>query len=150
MFFSDGYGNAAVHKFSADGKLLKTWGDPGEGPGKFLINHAIWIDVKDRVWICDREGSSVHVFSDDGEVLAYAFHGFMQPSGLWGDKDYVYVGERGGGLSVFDMSMALVAQIGFAFCSLRFHGICGDSKSNLFILPLHSFPGYPVMKLCRV
>ncbi|GHU26366.1 hypothetical protein AGMMS50256_03400 [Betaproteobacteria bacterium] len=150
IFFSDGYGNAAVHKFSAGGELLKTWGQPGEGPGKFLINHAIWVDAKDRVWICDREGSSVHVFSDDGEILAYATKGFMQPTGVWGDKDYVYVGERGGGLSVFNMDMTLVAQIGFAFCSLRFHGICGNANSDLFVFPLHSFLGYPVMKLTRV
>ena len=150
MYFSDGYGNAAVHKFSPNGELLKTWGQPGEGPGKFLVNHAVWVDAKDRVWICDREGSSVHVFSDDGEILGYASKGFMQPSGIWGDKDYIYVGERGGGLSVFDMDLSLVAQIGFAFCSLRFHGLCGNSTGDLFIFPLHSFPGYPVMKMVRV
>lgn len=150
MIFSDGYGNAAVHKFRSDGKLLKTWGQPGEGPGKFLVNHAIWVDTKDRVWICDREGSSVHIFSDDGEILGYATKGFMQPSGIWGDQDYIYIGERGGGMSVFDMNMELVAQIGFAFCSLRFHGLCGNAKSDLFIFPLHSFPGYPVMKMVRV
>jgi hypothetical protein len=150
IFFSDGYGNAAVHKFSADGKLLKTWGEPGEGPGKFLINHAIYVDVLDRIWICDREGSSIHIFSDNGEICGYATKGFMQPSGIWGDKKYVYVGERGGGLSVFDMQMSLVAQIGFAFSPLRCHGLCGNSKSELFIFPLHSFPGYPVMKLSPI
>jgi hypothetical protein len=48
------------------------------------------------------------------------------------------------------MNMELVAQIGFAFCSLRFHGICGNAQGDLFVFPLHSFPGYPVMKLIRV
>ncbi len=32
IFVSDGYGNARVHKFSADGKLL-SWGEPGPGQG---------------------------------------------------------------------------------------------------------------------
>jgi hypothetical protein len=147
FFFSDGYGNAAVHKFNAGGKLLKTWGEPGEGPGKFLINHAVWVDVLDRVWICDREGSSIHIFSSDGDICGYATKGFMQPSGIWGDRNCIYAGERGGGMSVFDMQMSLVAQIGFAFSPLRCHGLCGNSKSELFIFPLHSFPGYPVMRL---
>jgi hypothetical protein len=150
IFFSDGYGNAAVHKFSADGKFLRTWGEHGEGPGKFLVNHAIWVDALDRIWICDREGSSIHIFSDTGEILGYATKGFMQPSCLWGDANYVYVGERGGGLSLFNMDMELVAQIGFAFSSLRFHGMCGNSRSEVFIFPLHSFPGYSLMKLAPV
>jgi DNA-binding beta-propeller fold protein YncE len=30
IYVSDGYGNACVHKYSPDGKLLKTWGEPGQ------------------------------------------------------------------------------------------------------------------------
>ena len=149
MFFSDGYGNAAVHKFNAEGIFVKTWGEPGEGPGKFLINHAIWVDSYDRIWIADREGSSVHIFSDEGELLGYAAECFYQPSNVWGDEDFVYVGERGGGLSIFDMNMDIVAQLGFPFSSLRCHGLCGNHNHELFFFTLHSFPGYPIMKLTR-
>ncbi|MEM5770363.1 MAG: hypothetical protein AAGU32_19065, partial [Bacillota bacterium] len=35
-FCSDGYGNAAIHKFTRDFELVKTWGGPGREPGKFL------------------------------------------------------------------------------------------------------------------
>src|SRR5256885_10872093 len=28
IYVSDGYGNACVHKFTPDGKLLKSWGEP--------------------------------------------------------------------------------------------------------------------------
>ncbi|MDR1828557.1 MAG: hypothetical protein LBR29_09525 [Methylobacteriaceae bacterium] len=150
IYFSDGYGNASIHKFTRDGKLLKTWGEPGRGPGKFTVAHAIWIDPLDRVWVCDREGNAVHVFSGDGGILAYASGGFLQPSGIWGDASHVYIGERGGGLSIFDLDITLVAQIGFAFSSLRFHGLCGDSAGNLFVIPLNSFPGHRLMKLTRV
>lgn len=150
IFFSDGYGNAAIHKFSPDGNLLKTWGEPGEGPGRFVIAHAIWVDPLDRVWLCDREGSAVHVFTGEGEQLAYAAKGFLQPSGIWGDDKFIYVGERGGGLSIFDMDINLVAQLGFAFSSLRFHGMCGDSSGNLFAVTLNSFPGHRLMRLERV
>src|SRR5262249_12401606 len=41
IYVSDGYGNACVHKFSPDGKLMKTWGEPGSDPGQFNIVHNI-------------------------------------------------------------------------------------------------------------
>ena len=33
LYVSDGYGNARVHKYSPDGKLLLSWGEPGTDPG---------------------------------------------------------------------------------------------------------------------
>src|SRR6266446_4421317 len=35
IYVSDGYGNAKVHKYSPDGKLLMSWGEPGTGEGEF-------------------------------------------------------------------------------------------------------------------
>ena len=34
IYVSDGYGNARVHKFTPDGRLLLSWGSPGAGPGQ--------------------------------------------------------------------------------------------------------------------
>ena len=33
MYIADGYGNARVHKFSKEGKLLFSWGEPGQRAG---------------------------------------------------------------------------------------------------------------------
>ena len=33
LYVSDGYGNARVHKYSPDGRLLLSWGSPGTDPG---------------------------------------------------------------------------------------------------------------------
>src|SRR5439155_14523437 len=44
MYVTDGYGNARVHKFSADGRLLFSWGEPGSGSGQFNLPHGIAID----------------------------------------------------------------------------------------------------------
>ena len=49
MFVTDGYGNARVHKFAPDGKLMFSWGEPGSGPGQFNLPHAIWIDRRGRL-----------------------------------------------------------------------------------------------------
>ncbi len=44
IYVSDGYGNARVHKYSPDGKLLMSWGEPGTDPGQFNIVHNIACD----------------------------------------------------------------------------------------------------------
>ena len=41
IYVSDGYGNSRVHKYSPDGKLLMSWGEPGTDPGEFNIVHNI-------------------------------------------------------------------------------------------------------------
>ena len=70
MYVSDGYGNARVHKFSPDGKLLYSWGEPGTGPGQFNLPHGIVVDRDDRVYVADRENSRVQIFDGKGKFLA--------------------------------------------------------------------------------
>ncbi len=49
IFVADGYGNSRVHRFSAEGKHLNSWGSPGAGPGEFTTPHGIWVDPQERV-----------------------------------------------------------------------------------------------------
>ena len=69
IYVSDGYGNACVHRFSADGEHLATWGEPGAGPGAFTTPHAVWVDGTGRVLVADRENNRVQVFDRDGRYL---------------------------------------------------------------------------------
>src|ERR1700722_12292924 len=54
IYVSDGYGNARVHKYSPDGKLLFSWGEPGTKPGQFNIVHNIVTDADGWVYVADR------------------------------------------------------------------------------------------------
>ena len=67
MFITDGYGNARVHKFSPDGKLLFLWGEPGTGPGQFNLPHGIALDKSGRVYVADRENGRVQRFDRRGK-----------------------------------------------------------------------------------
>ena len=67
IYVSDGYGNACVHKYSPDGKLLKTWGEPGTDPGQFNIVHNIATDADGWVYVADRENHRVQVFDGNGK-----------------------------------------------------------------------------------
>ncbi len=69
MYVTDGYGNARVHRFSAEGNLLQSWGEPGSGPGQFNIPHGVAVDPRGRVIVADRENSRLQFFSAAGEFL---------------------------------------------------------------------------------
>ena len=70
IYVTDGYGNARVHKFSADGRLLFSWGEPGSGPGQFHIPHGIAVDSKGTVFVADRENSRIQRFTSEGRFLS--------------------------------------------------------------------------------
>jgi hypothetical protein len=40
----DSYGNARVHRFTRDGKHLGSWGQPGNGAGRFNLPHSVAVD----------------------------------------------------------------------------------------------------------
>lgn len=69
IFVSDGYGNARIHRFAPDGRLLLSWGEAGAEPGQFHIPHGIAIDRDGRVFVADRENSRIQIFSQDGKFL---------------------------------------------------------------------------------
>jgi DNA-binding beta-propeller fold protein YncE len=102
IYVSDGYGNARVHKYSPDGKLLFSWGEPGTDPGQFNIAHNICCDADGWVYVADRENHRVQVFNGDGkyETQWYNMH---RPCGLcmgMGSDPNFYIGELGPGMNV--------------------------------------------------
>jgi DNA-binding beta-propeller fold protein YncE len=70
FYVSDGYGNARVHRFAADGTLKQSWGEPGLGPGQFNLPHGIAVHPDGRVFVADRENDRIQIFSPNGEFLA--------------------------------------------------------------------------------
>jgi DNA-binding beta-propeller fold protein YncE len=95
MVVSDGYGNARVHRFSADGRLLASWGQPGNGPGEFHVPHGIAVDSQGMVYVADRENSRLQLFSPAGEFLAQ-WTDVARPCQVFIDAhDVVYVAELG-------------------------------------------------------
>ena len=68
VLVADGYANASVHRFAADGELLASWGVPGRGPGQFMTPHAVAIDEQDRIIVADRDNDRVQVFDPEGRL----------------------------------------------------------------------------------
>jgi hypothetical protein len=92
IYVTDGYGNARVHHFSAAGELTASWGEPGEGPGQFMLPHSLFVHPDGRVFVCDRENSRIQIFSPTGDHLT-SWTNLLRPAGIWLQGDRVYVSE---------------------------------------------------------
>jgi DNA-binding beta-propeller fold protein YncE len=157
VFVSDGYGNARIHRFSPDGRLLLSWGEPGGRPEQFRIPHGIAVSKEGTVYVADRENSRVQLFSLNGEYLgewtdvarpcqvAVDSAGFVYVAelgfiaGMWPGTSAPSADASGGRLSVFRPSGELVARWGGGknptapgdfFAP---HGVCIDSRGDVYV-----------------
>jgi sugar lactone lactonase YvrE len=157
MYVSDGYGNARVHKFSPDGRLLFSWGEPGRGAGQFHVPHGIAVNAQGTVYVADRENSRIQMFTREGEYFAewseiarpcqvfidaagkvyVAELGFR--AGMWPGTAAPTADAPGGRLTIFDPRGNLLArwgggrnpcQAGDFFAP---HGICVDSHGDIYV-----------------
>ena len=93
LYVADGYGNCRVHRFTADGELIQSWGEIGTGPGEFHLPHGIACDAAGRVLVCDRENDRIQIFSPDGDYLDQ-WTDIQRPCDLAIDGDgLIYVAE---------------------------------------------------------
>lgn len=139
IFVSDGYGNARVHKFTPDGKLLLSWGEPGRGQSQFIVPHSVAVDKDGRVLVADRHNNRIQIFDDKGKYLT-EWGDFVLPTHIYIDKDQtVFVSELMPRISILDLNGKLLARWGNEgrtkedplFVTL--HNIVTDSKGALYV-----------------
>jgi DNA-binding beta-propeller fold protein YncE len=157
FYVADGYGNARVHKYSSDGKLQFSWGEPGSGPGQFHVPHGIAVNRNGIVYVADRENSRIQLFSPEGQFLS-EWTDIARPCQLVIDnEDRVYVAElgyragmwpgttapspdsTGGRLSIFDGKGNVLARFGGGKLPqepgdfFAPHDLWLDSKGNIYL-----------------
>jgi DNA-binding beta-propeller fold protein YncE len=81
IYVSDGYGNSRIHKYSPDGRLLTSWGEPGVDAGQFIFPHNVAVDTEDRVYVADRECHRVQIFDADGGFITM-WNNIHRPDGM--------------------------------------------------------------------
>ena len=151
IFISDGYGNARVHKYTADGEHVLSWGEPGIDAGQFLRPHNIAIDSEDLIYVADREAHRVQVFDADGAFVTM-WNNLYRPDGMTvGPDGNVYIGELtnlvglegalglGHRVSIVDRQGNLLARFGDpeeGDVPGKFtapHGIAVDSHGDIYV-----------------
>ena len=156
LYVSDGYGNARVHRFGADGTLIQSWGEPGSGPGQFHLVHGVAVGADGRVFVADRENDRIQIFSAEGEYqeewtdvqcptnIAIDPSGRIYVSELWrrrGDRSFrvgEIQGDQPGRVSVYDAGgNVLVRWGGPDRCApgnfVAPHDICVDSGGDVYV-----------------
>jgi DNA-binding beta-propeller fold protein YncE len=68
-YISDGYINSRVAKVDPNGKWLKSWGEPGDGPGQLNTPHSIAADAQGNIYVADRGNRRIQVFDGEGKLL---------------------------------------------------------------------------------
>ena len=130
LFNANGYGNSRVHRFTAEGKLLFSWGTPGNGPGEFTTPHGIWVDQADRVYVCNRDNNRVQIFNTDGEYLA-EWPDFYHSMDIYVDRrGEFYVMDQIPRITVLDAAGKLLARGRTPFND---HGMWINSLGDIYL-----------------
>jgi DNA-binding beta-propeller fold protein YncE len=154
LYVSDGYGNARIHKFSPDGRLLLSWGEPGTDPGQFNIPHNLCCDPDGWVYVADRENHRVQVFDGNGRFETQ-WNNLHRPNGMCmskGRHPLFYIGEGGPAgeinrdwpnigprVSIHTHEGKVLARLGRMHAGLapgQFtspHGIAVDGEGNIYV-----------------
>jgi sugar lactone lactonase YvrE len=163
LFASDGYGNAAIHRFTPTGELRRTWGKPGDGDGAFNVPHSVLVLPDERVLVCDRENSRIQMFDLDGRYLS-AWTDLARPNDVWVDEaGFAYVAELGERAALYPFQTAPYGQDRVARVSVldldgkvlvrwgddpneptQFaapHGIAVDSRGNVYVSEVREAAG---------
>ena len=130
VLVADGYANASVHRFAADGELLASWGVPGRGPGQFMTPHAVAIDEQDRIIVADRDNDRVQVFDPEGVFLG-EWDDFFHPMDVHAHGDAVYVTDQVPRLSMIGSDGELRGRC--RPVPYMPHGICGDPRGAIYL-----------------
>jgi DNA-binding beta-propeller fold protein YncE len=127
-----------MHRFTADGRLLHSWGEEGTGPGQFGLPHCLRVDSRGRVLVLDRSNRRLQVFDAEGVYLD-EWPDLDGPNDLYIDEnDNVYIAEGNFRISVFDLDGKLLARWGEPGEGAgRFtdhpHGLWLDTTGDLYV-----------------
>ncbi len=176
IYVTDGYGNARVHKFAPDGKLLFSWGGSGTSPGEFNLPHNITCDADGWVYVADRENHRVQVFDPNGRYETQ-WNNLHRPSALYmppGKCPICYIGEcgpvmpvnrnapsLGARVTIVDHNGSVLVRLGDIRPGTRPgqfvspHGLSVDSQGSIYVGEVSYtawpalFPDLPALKPLR-
>jgi sugar lactone lactonase YvrE len=154
IFVSDGYGQNWMHRFSAKGELILSWGggDPvfiqqfrGEPitgvtatePGKFNLPHDVYVAPDTTVYVLDRENLRWQTFDLDGGYLAQV-NGVNRPCDVAMDSQGILHIVGGGGVEIWTRAgekLGAWGEKGHEPGQFKFgpHGCWIDGEDSLYI-----------------
>lgn len=115
IYVADGYGLSYVHRYTADGQYVSSWGGTGEEPGKMQCPHGVWVDTRfnpPRVLVADRANRRLQYFTLDGEFIEIVDHDLRYPCHFHQRRDDLLIPDLHGRITIFDKHNNLVTHLG--------------------------------------
>ena len=135
LYVTDGYRNCRVHRFTCDGKLIKSWGEPGKSePGQFHLPHSITIAPDGKLYVGDRGNRRGQIFSAEGEFIDM-WTGMGGTNDIARDKDGAfYICEQKTETAPNFVSIRDDAGKALARWEIRqAHGLGVDSRGDIYV-----------------
>jgi peptidylglycine monooxygenase len=134
IFVADGYGNSQIHRFSPEGRLLKSWGSPGSAPGEFSTPHCIAFAKNGDVITCDRENNRIQLFDENGKFIREICDLFHPMAVTVDSEGMILVTDQIPRLSMFTPEGKLVGRCRPVLYGG--HGMCLDGLGNIYLAEL--------------
>jgi len=135
IYVGDGYAAARVHIFDSAGRPKGGFGEPGTGPGQFLIPHAVWVQPDGTVVVADRDNCRLQFFTAEGEFIR-AIVDTYKPMDIWGDAaGRLYVTDQVPRLSLLDADGSLIGR-GRAVLNGA-HGLCQAPDGGILLAEMN-------------
>ncbi|HIC20127.1 TPA: 6-bladed beta-propeller [Candidatus Poribacteria bacterium] len=138
IYVSDGYGQSRVHRLTAKGEVIVSWGSAGSGPGEFNLPHDITVDKDDRIYILDRGNLRCQIFNSEGEYLT-EWKDLRSPNDLFIDPDnIIHIAEGGQRITIMTIEGQIIGHWGEKGTtpgqfSDSPHGIWIDSHGDVYV-----------------
>ena len=145
---SDGYGQNRIHRFSAKGEHILSWGSgtvafgvnavgpASTGPGELNVPHDVVVDGDSLVIVSDRENNRLQLFTLNGEYIN--MFGVTHPNKVQIDSDGVLHIGGGAGVEVWTKSGERLGSWGETgsepgqFVRGSIHGIWLDGEGSIY------------------
>ena len=155
IYVADGYGQNWIHQYTAERQYVRSFGGPGEQPGKFRTCHGLQVDVRTdspTLVICDRENRRLQRFNLEGKFLKVLANDLRRPCHIAFHGDRTVVAELEARVTILGKSFEPLAHLGDnpdrnqwaqnpvgpekwqEGIFIAPHGACFDAAGNLYVM----------------
>jgi hypothetical protein len=116
FYVTDGYGSNYVHRYTAHGDYVQSWGGKGTEPGKLNCPHGIWCDTRGgrepTLVVADRANARLQWFTLDGKLVRMVARDLRHPCHFHQRGGDLLVPDLKGRVTLFDKDDALICHLG--------------------------------------
>jgi hypothetical protein len=115
IYIADGYGQPWIHRFTAAGEYMQSWGGGGGQPGQLDNPHGIKIDTRsgrELIVVADRKNNRLQYFTLEGQLARVSRPDIRWPCTVEIRGDQVYIPDLFSRVTILDKDDKAIAQLG--------------------------------------